>query len=277
MTDILLLRPADLGAGWTLPPNVRAAVICGDSVHAVLDRLAPGAVAATITDPPYSSGGAFRGDRSKGTAAKYLNNMSEGTPELPDFYGDTRSGLAHLYWLQTALAQCWAATQDGGPVAVFTDWRQIASTTLALEGAGWVYRGCRPWVKPSGSYRMQWQYPGQDSEFCVWGTRGPLSPPTGDWWTPSPPSPWTAKAPRGDAKLHQTEKPLAIMRDLARLVPPGAVVLDPFCGSGTTLEAALLEGRRAIGVELAAEYAARAVERLRHTRTARTAAQEVLL
>jgi site-specific DNA-methyltransferase (adenine-specific) len=68
---------------------------------------------------------------------------------------------------------------------------------------------------------------------------------------------------RRDSK-HPTVKPVALMRYLVRLVTPiGATVLDPFCGSGTTLEAALLESCKAIGVELNPEYCADAVERLR--------------
>jgi DNA modification methylase len=68
---------------------------------------------------------------------------------------------------------------------------------------------------------------------------------------------------RRDSK-HPTVKPVALMRYLVRLVTPiGATVLDPFCGSGTTLEAAMLESCKAIGVELNPEYCADAVERLR--------------
>ena len=45
------------------------------------------------------------------------------------------------------------------------------------------------------------------------------------------------------------------MRWLVRLVtPPGGLVLDPFAGSGTTGEAALLEGMRAILVERDEQY-----------------------
>lgn len=53
-----------------------------------------------------------------------------------------------------------------------------------------------------------------------------------------------------DGTKHVTVKPLSVMRWLVRLVTPeNGVVLDMFTGSGTTLEAAVLEGRNAIGFE----------------------------
>jgi site-specific DNA-methyltransferase (adenine-specific) len=58
-----------------------------------------------------------------------------------------------------------------------------------------------------------------------------------------------------DGVAHSTVKPLALMRWLVRLVTPvGGLVLDPFAGSGSTLEACLLEGLHCYGVELSAEY-----------------------
>jgi site-specific DNA-methyltransferase (adenine-specific) len=71
---------------------------------------------------------------------------------------------------------------------------------------------------------------------------------------------YTSKAgsderPRVDGIAHPTVKPLDLMRWLVRLVtPPGGVVLEPFAGSGTTLEACVIEGFRAIGIEREDDY-----------------------
>ena len=61
---------------------------------------------------------------------------------------------------------------------------------------------------------------------------------------------------------HPHEKPIGLMVWLLdRMV--GDTVLDPFCGSGTTLVAAQKSGRHAIGIELEEKYCEIAAERLR--------------
>lgn len=68
---------------------------------------------------------------------------------------------------------------------------------------------------------------------------------------------------------HITVKPLAVMRWLVRLLtPPGGVVLDPFAGSGTTLEAAHREGFPSVGIERETTYLPLIEQRLE--RAART-------
>lgn len=61
---------------------------------------------------------------------------------------------------------------------------------------------------------------------------------------------------------HPTEKPIALMRWCLALVPECETVLDPFMGSGTTLVAARLEGRKAIGIEINEKYCEAAANRL---------------
>jgi len=56
-------------------------------------------------------------------------------------------------------------------------------------------------------------------------------------------------------RYHPTQKPIklmaAIIRDFSK---PGDTILDPFCGSGSTLIAAEREGRKWIGIEINEEY-----------------------
>lgn len=61
--------------------------------------------------------------------------------------------------------------------------------------------------------------------------------------------------PRDGEVAHPTVKPLELMRYLVKLVtPPGGTVLEPFAGSGTTLEACVVEGFQVIGIELTEDY-----------------------
>lgn len=222
----------------------------GDALR-LLAELPDGCVDALITDPPYSSGGQFRSDRGDARGLrKYLSAETCGT--FPPIEGDSRDQRAYLAWCTMWLAEAWRCTRVGGVVVVATDWRQLPTTTDALQCAGWVWRGILPWSKPGA--RPQ---PGrftQAAEFFAWGSRGPM-PLEG---APLP-GEFRCTAPR--EREHPTEKPLEVMRQLVRCAPGGGLVADPFAGSGTTLVAALAEGRRAIGFELSAEYSSLAERR----------------
>jgi DNA modification methylase len=57
------------------------------------------------------------------------------------------------------------------------------------------------------------------------------------------------------SNIHSTVKPVKLMQYLVRMVtPPNGIVLDPFCGSGTTGIACKLEGFEFVGIEQDAEY-----------------------
>ena len=69
----------------------------------------------------------------------------------------------------------------------------------------------------------------------------------------------------GDKKefrVHPTQKPTALMRWCLSLVPEAKTILDPFVGSGTTLVAAKIEGRSAVGIEINEKYCEAAAKRL---------------
>ena len=213
-------------------------------------------VYAVICDPPSSSGGAFRGDRTRSTTSKYVGNSV--AVERPDFLGDTRDQRGHLTWSSLWLTECLRVSRAGAPVCVFTDWRQLPVTTDALQAAGWVWRGIVVWDKTEGVRPVLGRYRPQ-AEFVVWGSKGPMPVKPG---LPALPGVYRFVS-NGRRKTHIAEKPLELMRALVRICPPGGVVLDPFAGSGTTGVAALAEGRRFLGFELHSGIAEAARERLR--------------
>jgi site-specific DNA-methyltransferase (adenine-specific) len=80
---------------------------------------------------------------------------------------------------------------------------------------------------------------------------------------------WPLPTPGAKEKLHgrhPTQKPLALLeRVVAASAAPGDLVVDPFCGSGTTGVAAVASGCRFLGMEQDPEYVALATRRIRAT------------
>ena len=118
-----------------------------------------------------------------------------------------------------------------------------------------MWRGIVVWHKPSarpmiGEFR-------RDSEFIVYASKGKPAHYTRRCF------PGVIQCPVNTAtKVHITGKPLALVQELMEIVKPGGTVLDPFLGGGTTAHAAMLTGRKCIGVELSPEYAQLSAYRL---------------
>jgi len=70
------------------------------------------------------------------------------------------------------------------------------------------------------------------------------------------PKPKQSERPKSaNGTTHETVKPVALMQTLIRAFSaPGQIILDPFLGSGSTAEAALVQGRHIIGCEITEKY-----------------------
>lgn len=228
-------------------------------VLAVLPSLPTGSVDAVIADPPYSSGGVTTAERKQSTRVKYVTGrLGDIIYERPDFPGDRRDQRGWAHWMALWLGEALRVTKPGGSVLIFTDWRQLPAASDALQAAGWTWRGIVTWVKPrSRSRPTRGGFWGQ-AEYVLWGVNGSLRRDH-DVYLPGV---IEAAAPRGAERLHQTEKPVELLRTLVRVCPAGGMVLDPFAGSGSAGVAARLEGRAVVAVELAEYYAAMARDRL---------------
>jgi len=231
-----------------------AVLYLGDALEC-LDALGPGRVDAVMTDPPYSSGGAFRGDRTLGTKAKYMNSDSGNLAKLAEFTGDTRDQRSFTFWCGLWSSACLRVAKLGAPGLFFTDWRQLPATTDYFQAGGWIWRGVVPWVKRTARPQMG-RFMSQ-CEFVVWGSAGPMPFERGVGCLPG----FFDYASPQDRE-HVTQKPVDLMADMMRIVEPGGVVLDPFMGAGTTGVAAVASGRSFIGCELMREHFDTACKRL---------------
>ena len=57
-----------------------------------------------------------------------------------------------------------------------------------------------------------------------------------------------------DKTAHPCQMPLEVMKNIIGILPPDAVIVDPFMGSGTTAVACAELGRKFIGIEMDEDY-----------------------
>ena len=152
--------------------------------------------------------------------------------------------------------------RPSGYLLTFTDWRQLPVTTDAVQCGGWVWRGLIAWDKSEGARAPHTGYFRHQCEYVVWATHGVTRKSAHGG-----PLPGCFRFPVRQAdKFHLTGKPTALMRELVKVVPPGALIADPFMGSGTTGVAALMEGLRFVGNEHDRAIFAGARERIENHR-----------
>lgn len=219
----------------------------------VLSQLPTGSVDGIVSDPPYSSGGLTRSDRTCTTNAKY--SLTGTTKEYPDFLGDNKDQRAYALWSALWFAECFRVVRPGGLLLVFTDWRQLPTVSDAIQCGGWVWRGIVPWDKTE-AVRPQKGYFRAQCEYVLHASAGGLGMEQ-DRPQDAPCLPgFFRQAVLSQQKKHLTGKPFPLMQELLRVFPRGSTILDPFAGSGTTLLAARSLGLRSLGVEQSPDYAA---------------------
>lgn len=136
----------------------------------------------------------------------------------------------------------------GGWGIFFCTAEGVALWRDAIEAAKIKYKTPCIWVKPDAMPKFNGQGPALAYENIV------------TCWNGDGPARWNAGGKRGvythlvnnpeRTGLHPTEKPRRLMSELVGdFTSPGQTILDPFMGSGTTGVAAVMAGRRFIGIE----------------------------
>jgi DNA modification methylase len=179
--------------------------------------------AVLVTDPPYGI------NYSSGARRETLPNAIEGDEDTS---------------LRDYVLELWADR----PALVFGSWKmpRPAGTHTRLI---WDTKG----ANGMGDLRVPWKP--SDQEIYVLG-QGFHGPRTNNVLAVAP-----VQSTARNGRVHPHEKPVALMRLLLQKCP-GGVVIDPFCGSGSTLVAAAQLGRQAIGIEVDSDYCAIAAKRV---------------
>ena len=213
-------------------------VITGDCLD-VLPTLAAGSVDAVITDPPYSSG-SRQSINSRGIISKNGHRANDAWLQM-----DTMGHDTYVRWMRQVAGLSIAACQTGAHGYVFTDWRQYTNIVTTWESVGWTLRSVVVWDKNRGG-AMGSFWRNNHEWVCVFAKGTPSPLPDGSFFN-------TYRESKPQGGVHPTEKPLGLMRYLIRAIE--GVILDPFCGSGTTGEACMILDRRFIGIEIDPGYA----------------------
>lgn len=152
-------------------------------------------------------------------------------------------------------------------VIVWTDIESCHEWRMSLTDAGLSYVRTGIWAKTNPVPQFSGDRPGTGVEACIIAhAKGKTR-----WNGGGHAALWHYQSVvNGSAErvAHPCPKPLALMKQLiAQFTDTGDLILDPMCGSGTTLRACKDLSRRCIGIEIKEEYCKIAVKRL---------AQEVL-
>lgn len=218
-------------------------------------------VDAIATDPPYCSGGTMREATGKTPAQKYvLNGVAL---ERPCFGGDQMDQRAFGLFTQQWMRQCLRLAKRRCYLSAFIDKRNAITLSDAMQLAGWRFTDLLPWDKTLGGSRPQKGWFRSQCEFALIGSIGSLGTEqlrTGKCHDGF----MSCNRQPADKAAHMHAKPVAVMEWLLgpACEQPKATVLDPFCGSGSTLIAARRLGLRAVGIEREAANIAITIQRL---------------
>ena len=202
-----------------------------------------------ITDPPYSAQ-THKGARTNKRRDGLRKGGSAQVTFAPLTFGQLSNHLTRL----VEYVRTWAI--------LTCDWKH-ATELEQSPPIGWEFVRAGVWVKPDGTPQMTGDRPGTGWESIAFlhRTKPDGSPMRKRWNGGGRNSVFTHGVCR-DA-MYPTQKPVALISEFVRLFSkPGDTILDPFCGSGTTLYAAKELHRKAIGCDMSAEACVLAEKRL---------------
>ena len=228
------------------PADLPYRVIVGDC-REVMRGMADRSVDHVLADPAYDEkthGGLMSAKKSK---SKHRTTGPTNRPNMVRLDFDPLADLAGLVADQLRVAKRW--------VLNFCALEMIGAYRDAA-GPWWVRAGF--WYRPDGAPQFSGDRPAQPGDgVAIMHRKGRMR-----WNGGGHKAYWSVGVEHVDRE-HATQKPLKLLlRQVEQYTDPGDLVLDTHMGSGTTGVACIRLGRRFIGIELDADKAAIATERL---------------
>lgn len=215
-----------------IQPNT---IITGDSLT-ILRSMDDESVDMVITDPPYG--------------IDYQSARKEKERRLPKISNDK---APFIWWIYDAAR----VVKRGGGVLCFSRWDVQQTFIDALRLAGLTIKSVIVWDKKAhgmgdlkGSFAPRY-------ESIIFAVKGRYELPG-----KRPDDLIVCPKVGNQSLVHPNEKPVELLEQLIEATTvPGALILDPFAGSGSTLAAAAKTGRKYIGIEIDQHYSSIAAER----------------
>lgn len=172
------------------------------------------------------------------------------------------------------LRRCQRVLKPNGTIWVTGTLHAIFSVGYAMQQLGFKLLNEIAWEKPNPPPNLSCRYFTHSTETVLWAARNNKSRHCFNYKLmreqnggKQMKTVWKIPAPTGGEKRfgkHPTQKPAALVeRCILAATEQGAVVLDPFLGSGTTAVAALRTNRRCVGVEMDRSFLDLAVQRVK--------------
>ncbi|MGB8442636.1 MAG: DNA methyltransferase, partial [Candidatus Acidiferrales bacterium] len=194
----------------------------------LLSGMSSGAADFVLTDPPY-----------------LVNYSSRDGRIVPNDDNDA--------WLKPAFREIYRVLRWNRFCVSFYAWNRADKFIAAWRDAGFHIAGHLTFIKKYASRKRFLAYAHENAYLLAKGSPS----------VPTQPIPDVIEWQYTGNKLHPTQKPVSALQPLVRSFSQlGDLVLDPFCGSGSTLLAAKIEGRDFLGIELNPQYFETARERL---------------
>ena len=232
----------------------------GDCVG-LMAVLAPGSIKTIFADPPYNTG------NKKDKTVAYDQNKDFQRKHWTNFHAEWDTIDRYYAWSLRWLRAAYRVLDDGGSLWVCGSFHSIPESALALRKAGFWTIQWVSWCIPNAFPHLAGKQMGNANQTLIWARKGKrhfydyerakLYTTRGtnlrDYWI----IPNDCSA--GRLWKHPSKKPVNLVLralDISTPKAAGALVLDPFAGSGTTGLAAQQLGLDCVLMDSSAEYIA---------------------